>query len=114
MVASPLRKRLALARRRRLMSKWLSLPARARRNADEIVVRRTSLASTNLPPAFDDFTILHLSDLHADISEDAMRWLAGIVRALEYDICVLTGDYRGEPYGPFTSLTRLQTRPIEF
>ena len=26
---------------------------------------------------------------------------------------MLTGDYRGKPYGPFTSLTRLQARPIE-
>jgi hypothetical protein len=52
--------------------------------------------------------------LHADISEGAMRRLVSIVGALEYDICVLTGDYRGKPYEPFTSLTRLQTRPIEF
>ena len=27
------------------------------------------------------------------------RGLAGIVGALEYDICVLTGDYRGKTYG---------------
>ena len=59
------------------------------------------MAFGNLPPAFDDFTILHLSDLHADISEGAMRRLASIVGALEYDICVLTGDYRGKTYGPF-------------
>ena len=81
--------------------KFTGLYKRARRNADEIVVRRTSLAFSNLPPAFDDFTILHLSDLHADISEGAMRRLAGIVGALQYDICVLTGDYRGKTYGPF-------------
>jgi len=81
--------------------KFAGLYGRARRNADEIVVRRTSLALSNLPPAFDDFTILHLSDLHADISEGAMRRLVSIVGALEYDICVLTGDYRGKTYGPF-------------
>ena len=44
--------------------KFTGLYQRARRNADEIVVRRTSLAFSNLPPTFDDFTILYLSDLH--------------------------------------------------
>jgi predicted MPP superfamily phosphohydrolase len=30
-----------------------------------------------------------------------MRHLVSIVDELEYDICVLTGDYRGKTYGPF-------------
>src|SRR3954451_4111530 len=81
--------------------KLSGLYQRARRNADEIAVRRTSLQFSNLPSAFDDFTILHLSDLHADISEGAIRRLVSIVGALEYDICVFTGDYRGNTYGPF-------------
>src|SRR5437773_2447769 len=33
--------------------------------------------------------------------ENAMRRLVSIVGALEYDICVLTGDCRGKTYGPF-------------
>src|SRR3954454_19395941 len=80
--------------------KLAGLYQRARRNADEIVVRRTNLAVSNLPSAFDDFTILHLSDLHADISEGAMRRLTDVVGTLEYDVCVLTGDYRGNTSGP--------------
>src|SRR3954469_5329913 len=69
--------------------KLSGLYQRARRNANEIVVRRTSLPFSNLPSAFDGFTILHLSDLHADISEGAMRRLADIVRTLEYEcLCV--------------------------
>ena len=83
--------------------KCAGLYKRARQNADEVIVRRSTMAFSNLPPAFDDFTILHLSDLHADISEGAMRRLVSIVGALEYDICVLTGDYRGKTYGPFES-----------
>src|SRR3954453_711754 len=81
--------------------KSAGLYQRARRNADEIVVRRTSLPFSNLPSAFDGFTFLHLSDLHADISEGAMRRLSNVVGTLEYDVCVLTGDYRGNTYGPF-------------
>ena len=74
---------------------------RAQRNADQIVIKQNALKFANLPPAFENFTILHLSDLHVDISEGAMRDLVGIVGDLEYDICVLTGDYRGKTYGPF-------------
>jgi predicted MPP superfamily phosphohydrolase len=77
------------------------LYARARRNADHVIVRQNRLTFANLPPAFDNFTILHLSDLHADMSVGAMRHLISIVGDLEYDICVLTGDYRGKTYGPF-------------
>ena len=81
--------------------KLIGLYSRARRNADQIVIRRNALEFANLPSAFENFTILHLSDLHVDISEGAMRHLIGIVSDLRYDICVLTGDYRGKTYGPF-------------
>lgn len=77
------------------------LYGRARRNADRVVVKKHRVAFANLPAAFDDFTILHISDLHADISIGAMRHLTSLVDGLQYDICVLTGDYRGKSYGPF-------------
>ena len=79
---------------------------RARRNADQIVIRRNVLEFTALPPAFENFTILHLSDLHVDISEGAMRHLISLVGDQQYDICVMTGDYRGKTYGPFDSSLR--------
>jgi uncharacterized protein len=81
--------------------KLTGLYGRARRNADQIVIRRNVLDFANLPTAFENFTILHLSDLHVDISEGAMQRLRGMVSDLQYDICVLTGDYRGKTYGPF-------------
>jgi predicted MPP superfamily phosphohydrolase len=81
--------------------KLIGLFGRARRNADNIVVRRNTLRFAKLPPAFDNFTILHISDLHVDLSEGAMRHLVSTVGDLQYDICVLTGDYRGKTYGPF-------------
>jgi uncharacterized protein len=74
---------------------------RARRNAERIVVRKNDLAFAELPPAFDGFTILHISDLHADMNEVAMGNLARLVAGLRYDLCVLTGDYRGKTFGPF-------------
>jgi uncharacterized protein len=47
--------------------KLIGLCSRARRNADQIVARRNKLEFENLPPAFENFTILDLSDLHVDI-----------------------------------------------
>jgi uncharacterized protein len=74
---------------------------RARRNAERVLVRHNEVVSDGLPAAFDDFTILHLSDLHVDISEGAMRRLVELLCGLRYDLCVLTGDYRGKTFGSF-------------
>ena len=53
-----------------------------------------------LPKRFDGVTLLHISDLHVGISEGAMRRLYEILPGMTYDICVLTGDYRGTMFGP--------------
>jgi len=77
------------------------LYGRARRNADRIAVKRNDLSFAALPSLFDGYTILHISDMHVDLSEAAMRHLTELVDGLPYDLCVLTGDYRGKTFGPF-------------
>src|ERR1700758_541162 len=74
---------------------------RARKNAENIKIRRHDIRSPQLPDSFDGFTILHLSDLHADMNGGAMRRLIELLPAVSYDLCVLTGDYRGKTYGPY-------------
>jgi predicted MPP superfamily phosphohydrolase len=74
---------------------------RGRANAARVRLRHNAVLSDRLPARFDDFTILHLSDLHADMSADAMAETTRLVREIRYDLCVLTGDYRGRTYGPF-------------
>jgi uncharacterized protein len=76
------------------------------RNAGRIEVRHNHVDFPNLPSGFDGFTILHLSDLHVEMSEPAMRRLTELVTTLEYDICVLTGDFRGKAFGPFDEALR--------
>jgi uncharacterized protein len=73
---------------------------RARKNAEQIQIRRHPIVLPRLPSAFDGFTILQISDLHVDISPAAMRRLGELLPRLSYDLCVLTGDYRGRTYGP--------------
>jgi len=71
------------------------------RNATKVELRHHHACSTTLPEPFDGFTILQLSDLHADISEPAMDRVKELLSGLDYDICVLTGDYRGKTFGPY-------------
>jgi hypothetical protein len=74
--------------------------ARGRANAARIQVTRNSVEIPGLPDAFHGYTLLHITDLHADISLSAMRALPDVIRHLSYDACVITGDFRGRTYGP--------------
>jgi uncharacterized protein len=83
---------------------------RGRRNAANIQVRHHRVKLPELPAAFDGFTILHISDMHVDVSHGAMRRLAELLPDLRYDICVLTGDFRGKTFGPFDATLEDLTR----
>lgn len=71
------------------------------RNARRHRVVEHAARVRRLPPAFEGFRILHLSDLHLDIDPKITSALIERVRPLEYDLCVITGDYRAETFGPF-------------
>jgi predicted MPP superfamily phosphohydrolase len=74
---------------------------RGRENAGKVQLRRNTVRLLRLPNAFDGFAILHLSDLHADMSGPALQRVAELASGLEYDLCVLTGDYRGRTRGDY-------------
>jgi hypothetical protein len=84
----------------RIALKLSGLYWRGRRNAERILLRQNDIKSKDLPPLFDGFTILHISDMHVDMNEGAMRRLCELVDGLRYDLCVLTGDYRAKTFGP--------------
>jgi predicted MPP superfamily phosphohydrolase len=71
------------------------------RNAEKVVVRDNRIESPQLPKIFDGFIILQLSDLHVEMSEAAMKCALALIGDARYDICVLTGDYRGATYGRY-------------
>jgi len=72
-----------------------------RRNALNIEKRETTFYFSDLPPAFDNYKILLLTDLHLDGVEGLTEKLIDIVRQVPVDLCILGGDYRMEIYGPF-------------
>lgn len=76
------------------------LHGRGRRNALHIEIRRHEATPANLPPAFEGYTLLHLSDLHLDVSEAFVEHLMARLHGLAFDACVLTGDYRFRTAGP--------------
>ncbi|MBQ0747080.1 MAG: metallophosphoesterase [Marinobacter sp.] len=53
-----------------------------------------------LPGCFEGFRILHLTDLHVDMDEANLQAVIQQISPLDYDLCVLTGDYRKETWGP--------------
>jgi len=81
--------------------KLTGLYRRGCKNTERIQVRHHEIKAQNLPPLFDGFTILHISDMHVDMNPGSMRRLIECLDGVQYDICVLTGDYRGETFGPF-------------
>ena len=81
--------------------KLTGLYGRARRNAEDVQIRRHDIIMPGLPAGFDGFTILQISDLHVDMNPGAMRRLIELLPELRYDLCVLTGDYRGRTFGPY-------------
>src|SRR5262245_49554580 len=84
--------------------KLSGLYRRGVKNAADVQVRNTDLMFASLPKAFEGFTVLHISDLHVDMNKSAIARLTELLPSLKYDICVLTGDFRGATYGPFDAV----------
>jgi predicted MPP superfamily phosphohydrolase len=73
---------------------------RGLRNAQDVALREIALRFPHLPAAFDGFTLLHLSDPHFDGMPGLEDKIVESVAGREFDLCVLTGDYRTELHGP--------------
>lgn len=93
--------------------KLSGLYARGQRNSRRILVRHNTITVPHLPHEFVDFRILHISDPHADMDVDAMDALISAVTEIDYDICVLTGDYRARTSGPFSQTLAEMSRLME-
>jgi uncharacterized protein len=68
--------------------------------------RRNYIKSARISIALDGYRILQLSDLHVELSEDAIVRSSTLLQEIDYDVCVLTGDYRAQAFGPFEAALR--------
>lgn len=87
------------ARLIRLILRITGMQERGEANVVDFQVRHNRLVLPHLPEEFDGFTLLQLSDLHLDSLDTFPDHLAEKVSGLDYDICVMTGDYRFLTHG---------------
>ena len=64
------------------------------KGATDYKVRRVSLRFPNLPPAFDGFKVLQISDLHTGsfISTEPLQRAVALINAQKADLILMTGD----------------------
>ncbi|NDV19271.1 metallophosphoesterase [Pseudodesulfovibrio sp. JC047] len=77
------------------------LTKRCERESLNFQIERIETTLPTLPVEFDGLRILQLSDIHIDGFVDGGTKLQESLRHLEFDLCVLTGDYRFLTYGPY-------------
>jgi len=74
---------------------------RGYRNFKNIRIVENTVPLRDLPEAFDGFRILHLSDLHLDLDPSLTDIILEKLASLEYDLSVMTGDYRASTSGAY-------------
>ncbi len=76
----------------------LSLKNQAIKNTLDYNISFNVIPVKGLDPAFENYRILHLSDLHIDAIADNATKLFNTIKKLSYNCCVLTGDYKFDAY----------------
>ena len=97
----------------RIVLKLSGLMKWASANALLYQLQEFEIPIEGLPRCFDGYRILHLSDLHIDEILDGGERLCQTVAGLEYDLCVLTGDFRFDTYGSSDEVMSRMARLME-
>src|SRR4030042_6460228 len=63
------------------------------RNALDVRVENVELVFSHLPKGFNNIRILFLTDLHLDGTNLLTDKVLGIISNIDYDYCILGGDY---------------------
>lgn len=71
------------------------------RNFLDIQILENEIEIVDLPSAFDGYRIVHLSDLHLDIDPTITPIIIDRLKGLQYDLAVVTGDYRAGTGGNY-------------
>jgi predicted MPP superfamily phosphohydrolase len=73
------------------------LQALGRRNALDVKRVEIEVALPGLPPSFDGYRILQVSDTHLDVLPELVSSARRILKGLEVDLLAVTGDVHGSP-----------------
>jgi predicted MPP superfamily phosphohydrolase len=88
--------------------KWTGLWRRGRANVLDVRLEQAELVPANLPTVFDGLRLLWLSDLHIEELDGLTEVLLDKVGPLDYDICVLGGDYNFDHVVTPETITQMQ------
>ena len=83
------------------------LDRRGRRNALAVRLVELELGFPHLPPAFDGYRILHLSDTHLDHFPELAPVARRLLSGLQVDMLAVTGDVQGRYHAPVDRPTTL-------
>ncbi len=78
----------------RVLLKSSFLWSRGYRNFHDIRIVEVPVHIPRLPPAFDGYRILQLTDLHIDLAPDIVPTIRKRLSGIGYDLVVLTGDFK--------------------
>ncbi len=86
----------------------IGLSRRAYREFLDVRLVENAVVLPTLPPAFDGFRLLQISDLHSDLDPALIDRVIELLGGVRFDQCVLTGDYHnrlGAPWDRSIALT---------
>lgn len=100
----------------------LGLIHKARKEADTVLMEEKVFHLKRLPPGFDGFRTLHLSDFHCAANPGISARLKPLLEGIDYDMTVLTGDYqdslavceRGDIQREMEAMRRILRGPVFF
>ena len=81
--------------------KFSGLYQKGRCNTVDFTTIEFTVADPAIPPDFDGFRVLFLSDLHIDGNDLLLSPLCEAFNQVEADLCLLGGDYRAQMRGDF-------------
>jgi predicted MPP superfamily phosphohydrolase len=88
-----------------LGARLVGLHPRGLRNALDVRLVALSLSFPDLPPAFDGYRVLQLSDTHLDFLPNLSAVAARLLAGVEVDLLALTGDVHGHHRAPISAST---------
>ena len=83
------------------------------RGARDLRVEENSVRFAQLPSDLEGYRILQLSDLHLDLETGVLERLLALLPSLDYDLAVITGDFRNSTKGSFTHCIEETARVLE-
>ncbi len=81
--------------------RWLGLYEKGVQNALDFETREITFTFPDLPPSFNGYSILFMTDLHLDGLHGLTEKLHKVVGEMPVDLCLIGGDLRMETHGPF-------------